>query len=229
MKEKKLSNREFAKIFDSVAEKFDEISNTYTVLRRYNEIIKSVKGNCLEVGAGTGNMISLTKNKKDYLLSDISFKMCKVSKQKYHCNTVCCDAEKLPFSDNTFDTIISSETIYILDHPQYFVKEAFRVLKDKGILIITVANQDMIIYDRVRAVLRSIGLSNMYFDDGVRSFMKLSELKNLLNKNKFRIKIEKKIILFPFKHLHRLNLMIEKTFLSYFSIFNLIVAEKVSK
>ena len=229
MKGKKLSNREFAKRFDSVAEKFDEISNTYTVLRRYNEIIRFVKGNCLEVGAGTGNIISLTKNKKNYFLSDISFKMCKVSKRKYHCNVVCCDAEKLPFSDNAFDTIISSENIYILNHPQYFIKEAFRVLKNKGILVITAANQDMIIYDRIRAMLRSIGLGSMYFDDGVRSFIKLSELKNLLNKNKFRVKTEKKIILFPFKNLDYFNRVLEKTFLSYFSIFNSIVAEKVSK
>ena len=63
MKKEKLSNRDFARSFDSVAETFDSITNTYTSPRRYREIIKYVKGRCLEVGAGTGSIIP--KNNKN--------------------------------------------------------------------------------------------------------------------------------------------------------------------
>lgn len=229
MKKEKLSNREFAKRFDSVATKYDNMLNPYAVFRRYNEIMKFVKGKCLEVGAGTGRAISNNKIKNNYILLDISLKMCEVSKKKYESNVVCCDAEKLPFANNTFDTIISSESIHYLNHPENFIKEANRVLKNGGVLIFSFANQDMIIYDKIRTMLRLIGLNKTYFDDGIRSFIKFSELKKLLDKYKLRIRISKKIILFPFKSLHYLNLIIEKTFLNYFCIFNFVVADKVSK
>jgi len=227
MKEKKLSNREFGERFDKVASIFDDISNPYTLHRRYNEIEPFIQGDCLEVGVGTGSIISNSNNKKTYTLSDISFNMCDISKQKYKCNTVCCDAEELPFSDNSFDTIISSEMIYILNRPENFINEAYRVLKKNGVLIITAANQDMVIIDKIRSMLRLIGFKGMYFNDGVRRYITSREITKLLSKHKFKIKTQKKIIFFPFKHMHFLNLMIEKTFLNYFCIFIFVVGNKI--
>lgn len=227
MKEKKLSNKEFAERFDSVAEKYDSILNPYAVFRRYNEIKKFVKGKCLEIGSGTGIAVSYTDGKNNYVLSDISFKMCNASKKKYKSKVICCDAEKLPFADNSFETIVSSEVIHYLNSSENFIKEANRVLKNHGLLVISAANQDMVIYDKIRSMLRIIGLNKMYFDDGLRSFIKISELRKLLVKHKFKVKIWKKFLFFPFRSLHKLNLVIEKTFLNYFCAFNLIVAEKL--
>lgn len=52
------------------------------------------------------------------------------------------DAHCLPFSDNSFDVIILYEAIYYLAEPVKFIKEAKRVLRKNGILIIGTANKN---------------------------------------------------------------------------------------
>ena len=224
MRKKRISHKEIAKKFDSVAETFDKISNEYTVTRRYNEILKHIKGKCLEVGAGTGKLLS-SYNDKKHILTDISYKMCKVASSR-HNKVVCCDAQKLPFHNNTFDTIISSEVVYYLNNPELFVKESHRLLKRRGKLIISSANQDMQIYDKIRKFARKMGVKRMYFDDPINSFVRLKDLEKLLKKNKLKIKVANKIILLPFKSFHKINVLAEKTFLKHFSVFIFIVAEK---
>lgn len=228
MKGKKLPNREFAKRFDSVAHEYDKILNPYAVSRRYREIAKFAGGSCLEVGAGTRGITSAREN-KNCVMSDISFEMCKFSKEKYGSKVVCCDAEKLPFSDGAFDSIVSSESIHYLNHPERFFREANRLLKKGGSLIISAANQDMPIYDKAREILRKLGMGKMYFDDGLDSFIGTRELDRLLKENNFRVKTRKRILMFPSKYLHYANLLVEKSFLNYFCAFNFIVAQKASK
>lgn len=50
---------------------------------------------------------------------------------------VCADALRLPFRSETFDTVISNQTIEHVRHPELFVSEASRVLKTGGVMIIT--------------------------------------------------------------------------------------------
>jgi ubiquinone/menaquinone biosynthesis C-methylase UbiE len=52
------------------------------------------------------------------------------------------DAENLPFEDKSFDVIILFEAIYYLPHPEKFLDEASRILKENGILIISTANKE---------------------------------------------------------------------------------------
>lgn len=52
------------------------------------------------------------------------------------------DAQNIPFSDKSFDVVILYEAIYYLKSPEKFVKEAHRLLNDKGILLICTANKD---------------------------------------------------------------------------------------
>jgi len=216
---------EIAKRFDSVAETFDKISNRYTVARRYREILKYARGKCLEVGAATAGIAS-KHSEKNHILTDISYKMCKIAKKRNKAKTVCCDAERLPFRDKAFDTIISSEMIYYLNEPELFVKESHRLLKRKGKLIMSSANQDMQIYDKIRKFARKMGIKRMYFDDPVNSFMRMEDMEKLLRKNKFKIKVANKIVLLPFRAFHGINRLAERTFLKHFSIFIFIVAEK---
>lgn len=49
-----------------------------------------------------------------------------------------CDASRLNFSDNYFDTVILSEILEHLIHPEKVLLEARRVLKERGTVIITV-------------------------------------------------------------------------------------------
>lgn len=51
----------------------------------------------------------------------------------------------LPFSDESFDMIISTQVIEHLDHPVNLYKEAYRVLKDEGVAYIDTSSVKMLV------------------------------------------------------------------------------------
>ena len=51
------------------------------------------------------------------------------------------DAESLPFENESFDMVSAAFLIVHLKNPRLFFDEAYRVLKDGGILAITNINQ----------------------------------------------------------------------------------------
>ncbi len=52
------------------------------------------------------------------------------------------DAHALPFSDRSFDVVLLYEALYYLAEPQRFVREARRLLRPGGVLVICSANPD---------------------------------------------------------------------------------------
>ena len=226
---KKPSNKEFSKVFDSIASKYDHITNKYAVQRRIKFIERYAKGECLEIGAGSGKISEILSKKHKVTATDISPKMIlKIKKQK-KINTFICDAEKLPFKNNSFDTVVAAELVYYLDNPGKFISEAHRVLKKRGRIIITSANNITVIYDKIRNLLRYLGFKSMYFDDKNRNFMTLKKIRRLLNESGFIIEKKKKAIILPFSVFDRLNNCLEQTPLSYFSSFIFAVGRKKIK
>lgn len=225
----KPSNLEFQQIFDSIATKYDDITNDYAVKRRINFFKEFAKGKCLEIGAGTAEISKALKNQHQVIATDISPKMVDQIKKKLKIPAYVCDAEKLPFTDNSFDTIIGAEMIYYLDNPQNFINEASRVLKAGGRILLSSANDDIRFYDSLRAVFRKLGIGSMYFDDQNRKFISSSELIKLLKKGGFRIDQMRKVMIIPIKNLQWLDKILEKTPLSFFGIFIFVSAEKDEK
>jgi ubiquinone/menaquinone biosynthesis C-methylase UbiE len=215
------SNLEFKKKFDSIAENYDNISNPYAVKRRAESLKLSTSGLILEVGSGTGIMTQSISN--SVICTDISFEMCKQTRIRCP-SVVCCDAEMLPFKENVFDGIISAEMIYYLRNPENFISYSHKILKKGGKLVISMANQDMLIIDKFRSWLRHLGMHRTYFDDGVREFMKLQRLEFLLRKNNFKISSVEKRVIFPFTSFDRINRVLENTHLNAFGIFIVIKA-----
>ena len=219
---KKLSNLEFKKKFDSVAKTYEKISNPYTVNRRSESFKINSSKLILETGSGTGLISELID--KSIICTDISYEMCKQAVRKKRENVICCDAEKLPIRNDVLDGVLSTEMIYYLNNPQNFLKNSYDALKNNAKLMITVFNQDMKLVDNIRSFLRIFD-KNQYFDDGQRDFIDTNHLKEILEKNNFKItSIEKKVI-FPFKSLHKLNLYLEKSRLNYFCYFVIIEAK----
>lgn len=71
--------------------------------------------------------------------ADINSENFKLNKKQFHFRTV--DANSaLPYKNNQFDLIISSETIEHLQNPHLFLSEIHRILKPKGTLILTTPN-----------------------------------------------------------------------------------------
>ena len=217
-----LSNADYKQRFGSIAKIYEKISNQYTVNRRAELFKISSSELILEVGSGTGMISDLID--RQIICSDISYEMCKESAKK-HMNVICCDAEKLPIRENILDGIISAEVVYYLNNPNAFIEDSTRILKKDGKLMITIFNQKMQFIDSIRSFLRIFN-KKMYFDDG-HELMKYAILKELLEKNNFRITYLKKNVIFPFKSLHKINLLFEKTGFSYFCFF--IIVEAVNR
>lgn len=52
------------------------------------------------------------------------------------------DAHRLPFEDSSFDVVILYEAIYYLKEPEEFIREARRILRKEGVLLVCTVNKD---------------------------------------------------------------------------------------
>jgi ubiquinone/menaquinone biosynthesis C-methylase UbiE len=73
---------------------------------------------------------------------DVSEKMlAKLKSKSNKIESVIGDAESLPFPDNSFDIVVAAFLIVHLKDPRRFFDEAYRVLKEDGVLAVTNINQ----------------------------------------------------------------------------------------
>lgn len=95
----------------------------------------------LDVGCGTGPVIELLAKKypeKHFVGLDITPAMIEVARSKGLPNAefVVGDAESLPFGDEGFDAILCSNSFHHYPNPGAFLREAHRVLRPGGKLIL---------------------------------------------------------------------------------------------
>ena len=225
----KLSNTQYRETFDRVAGRYDEVSNSYAVNRRVELLVSWAKGDCLEVGAGTGVISRQLKPRHKVIATDISPNMVNAIKQNLGIEAYPCDAESLPFPDASFDTVIASECIYYLNHPERFIQEARRVLRPQGRLLISSANTICRIYEDLRSVLRHLGFRHMYFEDPNRTFFSAKKLSDMLQNGGFQMLQLHKIIVLPFAGADQLNRWLERTPLRHGGVFIVLWAEKIEK
>lgn len=105
----------------------------------FNQIDFSKVNRLLELGCGNGklwqeNRINLRN--REIFLSDISEGMVEEVRNKLGSdfNCIVADAEKIPFKDSYFDTIIANHVLFYLNDLNLGLKEIDRVLKRDGIL-----------------------------------------------------------------------------------------------
>lgn len=147
------------------------------VIHRYNFAYKHGKGKVLEIGCGEGYGLSyLSRNAEIIVGGDYSFETLIKSKEKNYCKNnieyVCLDAQRLPFQDNTFDTVLALELIEHLINPKAFLKEVRRVLKSSGVLILSTPNGEvkrpiepyhtkLFIVEELMDILKKSGFNNI--------------------------------------------------------------------
>ena len=135
-----------ATIYDSKT-KFQEI--WLGISRRRRSLLRQyAKGQVLEVGAGTGRNIGLfPENVTSVVMCDQSPEMVAVMEANYNqlappvhkeipYEFQCADAEKLPFADNQFDTVIDVFGLCSYAHPLQALTEMNRVCKPGGALLL---------------------------------------------------------------------------------------------
>ncbi len=108
--------------------------DSYDVANMFGDVLRQrLNGLCLDVGCGLLPCPAYMKNQKNIKFIGIDPFEDKV-KRKF--KFVYGIGEFLPFRDGTFDSVIFSSTIDHMIDPRLSIKEAYRVLKDNGILLI---------------------------------------------------------------------------------------------
>ena len=100
----------------------------------------------LACGSGYGSNYSLKKNAKEVVGGDVSKHALEHARKHYRehgLNFVRLDATSLPFLHDSFDVIISLETIEHIKEYRMFLSECRRVLREKGVLICSTPNKEM--------------------------------------------------------------------------------------
>ena len=121
----------------------------------------------LELGCGNGKLWQENKidlRNREIFLSDISEGMVEEVRNKLGSdfNCIVADAEKIPFKDAYFDSIIANHVLFYLNDLNQGLKEISRVLKPKGVLYCSTygSNHMKEITDIVQSFDSRINLSN---------------------------------------------------------------------
>ncbi|RRB07723.1 class I SAM-dependent methyltransferase [Larkinella rosea] len=110
----------------------------------YVEAAKMVSGNVLEIGCGWGRGLELLTQAADHYTGiDKNEALIQSLRQEYQQSTFI-QANIPPLSglaDNTFDYIVTFQVIEHIQNDDLFIKEAYRVLKPGGKLLLTTVNR----------------------------------------------------------------------------------------
>lgn len=132
-----------AKDFSSVTEiaghpvTQDQLDRAYS---RYMFASEFTRGkDVLEVACGTGVGLGLMSAQR-VIAGDITFDFVK----RVGSNAAQLDAQFLPFGSSRFDIVILFEAIYYLPDARRFVREAYRVLRPGGVILVASSNREWI-------------------------------------------------------------------------------------
>lgn len=116
------------------------------IYHRYHFARKFAKGkDVLEVACGSGIGLGYLQEVANTVIGgDIDEQNVQIAREHYknRINVQVMDAHALPFPENSFDLLLLYEAIYYLKEPKIFIREASRVLRNGGVLIICTVNKD---------------------------------------------------------------------------------------
>lgn len=143
--------KEYAEhLLKKTTENYNLIAEDYSRTRAFiPEDIKALGNYTLEgervldSGCANGRLFEVLRDKKvDYFGVDISKRLIEIAKEKYpQAKFQVADALSLPFPDNYFDKIYSISVLHNIPSTEFqlrYLKEARRVLKPGGLLILRV-------------------------------------------------------------------------------------------
>lgn len=133
----------YDKSYDGKGSEFD-----YTQQKRYKLLVAKLKPNMTFIDMGCGLSpccLMALKITKDVWASDFSKKLIEGRKEKYGdiINFVYDDIRCPSFPKESFDYIVLGEVLEHLENPEIVLKYVVRTLRKRGIIAISVPNNDM--------------------------------------------------------------------------------------
>jgi len=128
----------YEKIHSEVCNPFEQ----QVLDERFASLIRDIdrKRTCLDIGCGTGNLISREIKIFDSVVGlDISREMLKICKDKFpirKLSLVLGDSEHVPFRFTSFDFVSMFSVLHHLPSPSTALEEIFRILNNTGIAYI---------------------------------------------------------------------------------------------
>jgi ubiquinone/menaquinone biosynthesis C-methylase UbiE len=129
------------KAFSAIYDPLLWVGERAGMAERRSELLGQVTGRVLELGAGTGlNLPHYPDHLEELVLTEPSPPMVARLKRRAKRSLVPssvmeADAEKLPFEDDSFDTVVSTLVLCTVDHPKLAIDEIARVLRPGGRLL----------------------------------------------------------------------------------------------
>jgi ubiquinone/menaquinone biosynthesis C-methylase UbiE len=181
------------------------LSDKYLTSIGYKEVLKCFKQNkfagekILDLGCGSGSLtLYLAKIYTDwsFIGIDLSRNMLELAEEKLRklnlpetqCRFIYANAQNLPFSKTNFDAVISFASLHHWDNPKIVIKEALRVLKNKGLLAIFDLKRDKNIL-RFKKTIPSEEMQQLFADSLAASYKK-DELDELIKEVNYEIRYE---------------------------------------
>ncbi|WP_420148568.1 class I SAM-dependent methyltransferase [Spirosoma sp.] len=133
----------------------------------YVEAAKLVSGNVLEIGCGWGRGLELLTKAADHYTGIDKNQELIASLGKAYPDATFVAANIPPLkglADNTFDYIVTFQVIEHIENDDLFIKEAYRVLKPGGKLLLTTVN-------RTFSLTRNPWHVREYYADGLKSLI----------------------------------------------------------
>ncbi len=195
--------QDVGRFWDSVTDYDDINEKTYTYFRRFTDAytISTIPADSyvLEVTPRTGNgtRYFFQKGKiKKAVCADVSRFQRDICNRNLHeagvpFETVVLEDYIFPFEDNTFDAVLSFETVEHMGNPGRFICEIGRVLKPRGELLLTCPN---ILWEPVHWLA---AIFNFHHSEGPHNFLTRRQLYRFFRKAHLEVEKEIATILIP--------------------------------
>jgi len=119
--------------------KIEKFKNGLEIIHKFTQS----RGKILDIGCSTGLFLNMAKKSgwETYGI-DINEKAIEYAKTKYNLNVKAQDLETSNFPSNYFDVVTLFDSIEHMPNPLFALREAYRILKPNGLLLITTPNID---------------------------------------------------------------------------------------
>ena len=192
VKDKMYFYEEFSGQFDSKMNMYDTNKRVQVI---FDELLQEdISGKyLLDAGCGTGWFSKKACERGAQVVSmDLGEGLLSEVKKKCNSSRIVGSILEIPFNENTFDIIVSSEVIEHVPDPYQAIEELFRVLKPGGTLVLTTPN---------KLWYFAIWIANTFKlrpYQGLENWTGWYEMKKNMRKIGFEIKEMKGVHLFPF-------------------------------